>query len=112
MPQQEIDQMSTTTKRLGGLAAALGSQLPGMSFFLGVTPPGFRVLPLLTSGGTLAIFFHIFSKGLEKSECTRKGTRAIAVAIMLALAYTFIFPNITAGPPPPRQENIRIGVGF
>jgi hypothetical protein len=46
--------MQARVRKLGTLAAALGSQLPGISFFLGLAPPDFRAITLLTSGGTAA----------------------------------------------------------
>lgn len=105
-------QVESSTRRLGVLTTTLGSQLPGISFFLGLAPPGFPAIALLTGGGTLAIFLLRFSKQQPDADCILKGARSVAVAIILALAYGFLFSYVTVGPPASRTEHVRYGVGF
>jgi hypothetical protein len=67
---------------------------------------------LLTGGGTLAIFLLRFSKRQASPDCIRRGTRSVAAAIILAIAYGFFFSYVTVGPPAPRTEHVRYQVGF
>jgi hypothetical protein len=106
------NQIQSSSTRMVTLTTALGSQLPGLSFFLGLAPPGFRAVTLLTGGGTLAIFLLKFSKREPYADCIQKGVRSLTIAILTAIAYGFFFAYVTAGPPAPRSEHVRYQVGF
>jgi hypothetical protein len=106
------DDIKSSSGRLSTLAAALGSQLPGISFFIGLAPPGFRAITLLTSGGTLALFLLVFRKRETVSDCVPRGARSVAIAIALAVIYGFVFPQVTVGAPAARHERVRYQIGF
>lgn len=106
------DRLAASGKRMSILATALGSQLPGISFFLGLAPPGFPAIVLLTGGGTLAIFLLRISKQAPDPVCIQKGARSIAAALILATVYGFLFSLVTVGPPASRSEHVRYQVGF
>jgi hypothetical protein len=106
------DAVSRSVRRLGVLTTALGSQLPGVSFFLGWAPPGFSAVTLLCGGGAVAIFLLRFSKPNAGPDGVRRGARAVAVAIILAMVYCFLFSYVTVGSPAPRTERARYQVGF
>src|SRR5689334_7657216 len=105
MTQHLDEEALSYSKRLTTLTTVLGSQLPRITFFFSLAPPGFQAVTLLTSGGTLALFLLVFSKRHEDLNCVRKGARSVAVAITLAIVYGFLFPYVTVGPPSSRDEH-------
>ena len=112
MTQPLFEEAKSSSERLGNLTTALGSQLPGIAFFVGLAPPGFRAITLLASGGTLALFLLVFSKRDSEVNCVRNGVRSVFVAIAIAIAYGFLFSWVTAGPPASRDERVRYQIGF
>jgi hypothetical protein len=106
------EEVNSGGARLGHLSSSLLSQLPGLSFFLGVAPPAFPAITLLLFGGTLTIFFLKFTKRPSAVDCARKASRCIAGAIALAAIYGFLFHYTTVEPPAIRNESARIQVGF
>jgi hypothetical protein len=105
-------EIAASGRRLVTVTTALGSQLPGITFFFGLTPPGFRAITLLTSGGTLALFLLVFSRCEKDVKCVRNGVRSISIAVVLAIVYGLFFPYVTVGPPPERDEPVRHQAGF
>ncbi len=94
------------------IGAALGSQLPGMSFFLGLVPPDFRALPLLTGGGTIALFIYVFNKRQAQHKDVARGVRLVGAAIVLAIVYGVLFQFVTVGTPASRGGRDRFQIGF
>jgi hypothetical protein len=45
-------------------------------------------------------------------SCVDTGVRSTCTAIVLAIVYGMLFPYLTAGPPAPRNENVRYQTGF
>jgi hypothetical protein len=114
MTKPAVNSIQKSTRKLVILATALGSQLPGISFFLGLAPPDFRVIALLTSGGTIALFLWVFNKREALQQYVVKGVRFVAIAIILAALYGILFQYLTVGTPVSRggDERFQIGLGM
>jgi hypothetical protein len=107
-----FEEVKSSSKRLVDVTTALGSQLPGSAFFIGLAPPGFRAITLLASGGTLALFLLVISRRESDVYCVRKGVRSVFAAIAIATLYGFLFSWVTAARPASRDEGVRYQVGF
>ena len=112
MNQPTNSSIGTAFSKLLTLVTALGSQLPGISFFVGITPPDFRGIALLTSGGTIAIFIWVFNKPRNQSRDVKRGVKFIATAILLAAIYGVLFQFLTVGTPAARVGHQRFQIGF
>jgi hypothetical protein len=98
--------------KLVTLTAALGSQLPGISFFIGLTPPNFRVITLLISGGTIAVFVRVFNQPRDKQRHVKCGVWSIVIAVFVAAIYVGLFQFLTVGTPAGRGGDQRFQIGF
>ena len=112
MNQPKTTNIQNAFSKLVTLAAALGSQLPGVSFFVGFTPPSFRVIALLTGGGTIAVFVRVFNQPRNLKRHVTSGVWSIAVAVVLAAIYAVLFQFLTVGTPPARGGHQRFQTGF
>lgn len=112
MKQRDEGNIGSSFSKLVTLATALGSQLPGISFFAGITPPDFRGIALLTSGGTIAIFIWVFNKRRNQRRDVKRGVKFIATAILCAAIYGVLFQFVTVGTPAARTGHQRFQIGF
>ncbi|MGA3134088.1 MAG: hypothetical protein ABSD59_25300 [Terracidiphilus sp.] len=94
------------------ISAAIGTQLPGIAFFLGTIPPELKAWTLLASGGAMAIFLRISLIDVPDEKLIGKGSRRIAAAILLAVLYGALFQFVTVGDPQHPDSKRRFQCGF
>lgn len=97
---------------LGTCATALGSQLPGLSFFTSFAPPDFGPLKLITGGLTLAIFVWVFLSRPPGAAGARTGILAVIAAVFFAIVYSALLNWTTVSAPPETGSAQRFQVGF
>src|SRR5437763_714113 len=114
MNQRNTDNIQNGFSKLVTLGIALGSQLPGISFFVGLTPPNFQVITLLISGGTIAVFVRVFNQPRNKQRHVKCGVWSIVIAVLIAAIYVGLFQFLTVGTPAGRvgQQRFQIGLGM
>jgi hypothetical protein len=86
-------------KNLSVLAGALGSLLPGLTYFLHAAPPLFALSALLSGGLALAIFVRVFVTGPDRVAAAKKGFHYVLVAVFMGTAYGMLLPLLTVTPP-------------
>src|SRR5260221_2596035 len=95
-----------------GIAAALSSQLPSISFFTDYAPPDFGVLKLMTSGLTLALVVWVFSTAPSHDRRCQVGMLAITCAVVFAVIYSALLSWVTVRAPPEVGLITRFQIGF
>jgi hypothetical protein len=93
-------------------AGAVGSQLPGLSFFTSNAPPSFGLLGLMTSGLTLAIFVWVLASTPASRDRSRTGLVAIGASVLLGLAYAGLLNWVTVPAPAETGVDQRLQIGF
>lgn len=104
--------IATAIAALSTAAAAVGSQLPGVSFFADFAPPSFKALTLLSGGGALAVFVRVFTSREAPKKRAQLGFRYTAFAIALAVAYSFVIQWVTVTSPSESGAEHRYQIGF
>jgi hypothetical protein len=112
MTEPAANSIEQSVQKLITLAALVGTQLPGISFYFKLAPPDFRVIGLLTSGGTIALFVWVFNQKRDQRRRVPKGLWFVMIAIILAAVYGVLFQFLTVGTPASRGGNERFQIGF
>jgi len=94
------------------ISAALGTQLPGIAFFVGMIPPDFKAWTLLASGGAMALFLRISLLEIQDRQFIERGSRRVAGAIAVAVLYGAFFQFVTVTNPQDPSSNGHFQCGF
>jgi hypothetical protein len=86
-------------KNLSVLAGAVGSLLPGLTYFLHGAPPLFTLSALLSGGLGLATFIRVFTIKPAKIASAKKGFDYILIAVFAGSLYGVLLPLLTVTPP-------------
>jgi hypothetical protein len=97
---------------LATCATALGSQLPGVSFFTNFAPPDFGALKLVTGGLTLAVFVWVFRSWAPGAAAGKTSIIAVLTAVFLAIGYSALLDWTTVSAPPQTGNAQRFQIGF
>jgi hypothetical protein len=101
-------------RNLSVLSAAVGSQLPGVTYFLNWAPPLFTPTVLLTSGVGLATFIKVFFINPQSDGAEKSGYRAVVAAVIIASLYGILFNEFTVRSPhrtDAAEKTYQIGFG-
>src|SRR5688572_13049607 len=99
-------------RSLSTLTMAVGSQLPGVAFFLDLAPPLFIPTALLTTGGGLAVFLAVFLKRGSPRVKALRGMRFIGAAVAAAFVYGLLLQALTVSVPQEMGGGDRRQIGF
>lgn len=103
--------LPTALQALSTGATAVGTQLPGVGFFISLAPPLFPASVLLLGSGGLAIFVTVFVKR-RSAPRNAKPLKYIALALIAAAIYGILFQFVTVPAPAETRLNGRYQVGF
>jgi hypothetical protein len=91
---------------------ALGSQVPGLAFFVDLAPPAFIPTVLLTTGGGLALFIGVFLKSHAPRVRAHRATRFIGLAVAAAFMYGWLHQSLTVSVPEEMGGGARRQIGL
>jgi hypothetical protein len=112
MSQTEARRIHSAVAALVMGTTALGSQLPGLSFFTNFAPPLFGPLKLMSGGLTLAIFVWVLLSPPKRAARAGLGVAAVIVAVSLAIIYSALLDWTTVSAPPESGIEQRFQIGF